>query len=471
MIKNLVPSLALALMASPLVAQQTVDLETRKQILDLESQIRLLYQEKSYDKVIPAAEKLLELNPENEMAQRHIRMAEQVLNTVSELPIISQSTDAAALIKNRIAQGHFGELDLKEGDISFNITLDGSVLETDSPVYLVSPGDEVFLGVSVDYNRPALDTASGSSIDDTAIFRQTSYREAIWESSQDDYLRQGRDEFSIHWSPGASWGKVSTLTVSLAQLQIHRPATLTASPDKTAPASLLTGERSIFLLSGLAYDRNGDGLLSGQNIGIYPNEKGPGAPNIIKDRAELYIPPDTFYPSDTTSRKLMVTDYLTLGDITPPAFPDENEEMRLVALSVRLLNFLDQFEEVLIEKGEDPEDIKILRGFVSPTERRRLERQSVLLAEFTRFQYGDAVAMILDSSEDSTTPELKDINGDGTATIEDIEALAAWAKETMDQLGIYGGIGVVQSYEGPGSAKGMPYLHIDLRGWYSPFRE
>ncbi|HMX61548.1 MAG TPA: hypothetical protein PKD58_00605, partial [Candidatus Sumerlaeota bacterium] len=66
---------------------------------------------------------------------------------------------------------------------------------------------------------------------------------------------------------------------------------------------------------------------------------------------------------------------------------------------------------------------------------------------------------------------MTDVTSDGIVDEQDIAKLAAIAKDTMDELQNYGGVGTIAKFEGPGAAAGTPYLHVDLRGWYVGFKE
>jgi len=50
-------------------------------------------------------------------------------------------------------------------------------------------------------------------------------------------------------------------------------------------------------------------------------------------------------------------------------------------------------------RGLDGDDLIVLRGFISPYSRQRLP-QGVALVPFTRYQYGDAVTLIVDADQD-----------------------------------------------------------------------
>lgn len=380
--------------------------------------------------------------------------------------VIAPETDALALVKRAIDSGAFGSLEAQESEVPVLIQVDGQSATKSMMAFLVEPGMPVEISVTA-VKKGDLAQPTTTGFEPGGIFRQTGYHEVYWEAEPDDIIKSLSDN-TISWHSGTTRGRASYLTASVAQLQIVRGAELTASPDNPAPAQLLHGKGGVLLVSGVAFDRNGDGLVDGQNIGIYPNENAEDAPQSVLDRKNLYKPPMTLYRIDDRTRDARITPAMTLGELMPPVFLQEEPAPYYVAVSPRLVEFLRAFEAELSANGLNPEHLEVLRGFVSPTDRRRLERMGVGLAEFTRFQYGDAVALVYTANDDH---KIDDINGDANGDVGDIDTLADLAKTTMDKIDKFGAVGVVKSYEGPNPDTETPYLHVDLRGWYTRFRE
>jgi hypothetical protein len=126
------------------------------------------------------------------------------------------------------------------------------------------------------------------------------------------------------------------------------------------------------------------------------------------------------------------------------------------------------FEANLESRGLRANRLLVIRGFVSPTDRLRLQSQGENMAAFSRFLYGDAVALVYSEGDE---PIMGDFDGNGTVDVQDVQALADLAKATMDDLGMLGGLGIASRFPGTGPNNGQPYLHVDLRGFYAPFRE
>jgi hypothetical protein len=384
-------------------------------------------------------------------------------------PADAPSQPALEAATTAIAHGAFGKVEAQTTDVPLTITVNGTPAEQLGAVFLVEPGDEVRLRAEL----PAIPSTSPAAPPDGRLspgtFRQTRYQEIIWQGEADDIINPGPDG-SVLWSPGTIKGKVSYVTASLAALEVERAATA----EYPVKAPLRSGKAGVVLVAGVPFDRNGDGLLYGQNIGIYPNERGASAPDLVKENAARYTPPATFFKLDDRTSAARLTPRFTLGELAPPVFPEAAAagQARYVTVSPRLTRFLTAFEEKLTAAGLKPANLVVLRGFVSPVERQRLDQRGVRLAEFTRFQYGDAVALVYtDPAKAENGPYMADVDANGTIGQEDVEKLSGLARDVMEELKIYGGVGVVAKYEGPGPGTASPYLHVDLRGWLAPFKE
>lgn len=386
------------------------------------------------------------------------------------IDVLAPDTSASSQVEQLVIKGAFGPLTLTQSEAQVAFTVNSEKITSPDRIILAPPGRTIHLTASLLPTNKSLDEKQ--SFDDRGLFRQTNHEEIVWEAEVDDLLRSSKDN-TLVWRSGSNSGRSSYVTASISQLQIHRSAQLAASPGETAPAILTNGKAGILLLPGVPFERNGDGLLQGDNIGIYPNERGKTAPAVVNTHQKSYTPPPAFYRIDERVSSSKITANLTVGDLMPPLFNSGQKEARFVAISPRLITFLIAFEEKLASKGLEPQKLLALRGFVSPTDRMRLERQGIYLSEYTRFMYGDAVALVYDPKIETTDkrripPIMGDVDGDGKTTLEDAQLLAQLAKETMEETGIWGGVGAVAKFEGPGASKGTPYLHLDLRGWYTP---
>jgi hypothetical protein len=218
-------------------------------------------------------------------------------------------------------------------------------------------------------------------------------------------------------------------------------------------------QASVRMLPGVNFDRDGSGLIDEVVVGVYPNEFGNDAPTIVRRTPDTYRPPGIFYRLDESTATLSLSEHLTMGSLCPPVFESESA-LRYVAIDPRLPDFWEALRHQAASAGSNPNGLKILRGFVSPNERQRLERLGVQLASFTRYQYGDAIAVIHDENGDF---RMDDLDGDGQVTLDDAGVLAGWARAAMATASVSGGIGLEGAFEGPNHL-GTPYLHIDLRG-------
>lgn len=393
------------------------------------------------------------------------------LPAAAQMPTEAPDVRPERWIESAIKDGCFGALDLDQESMTVEIYVDGDDGLLSEEVILSRAGEPVRL--RAEWDLPQM-PPTGGGLDDKGLFRQSGHFEVLWAAEPQDTLASDSSG-AITWRSGRRDGTASWVSANVSSVQANSGATSIASPDLPTPGVMASGTDGVLIIPSVTFDRAGDGILQGQNIGIYPSETASSAPGIVQERAALYRPPTDFYRIDNKSADAKLTEHLTLGELMPAVFEEEDtrgEQVRFAALSPRLISFMKAFESALESRDIDPANLKVLRGYVSPTDRRRLERRGVLLAEFTRYQYGDAVGLVIDSE---STPQqqrwMDDLNNDGAANIEDAEVLAAIAKDVMDELGIYGGVGVSASYEGPGPAAGSPYLHVDLRGWYVTFRE
>jgi len=207
------------------------------------------------------------------------------------------------------------------------------------------------------------------------------------------------------------------------------------------------------------YDRNGDGVLGNTVIGIYPDELSENAPAPVQRNKDAYLPPTDFYEITPETEDKFISKYARLGEFAPETV--ETDSNRMAAIDFELLKVWDAFHDDMKELGYDINGPRILRGYVSPQDRMRMQRLGIELAEFTRFQYGDAIAVIYDQNKDY---RMDDLNEDGKIDVEDARALSEIIRDTMSENNLYGGVGVSSSFEGPNHI-GTPYVHVDLRGW------
>ncbi|MDK2972307.1 MAG: hypothetical protein PWP23_2062 [Candidatus Sumerlaeota bacterium] len=270
------------------------------------------------------------------------------------------------------------------------------------------------------------------------------------------------EEGELAWLPDPD-GSPAQVTARAAQWSDNGAAS--GSTTATADSVPWQGERSIVLLPAVAYNRDGDGTLSGTIIGIYPNELDPAAPGPVARNPQDYAPPKWFHRLDEQTRDLALSPHATLGTLNPAVL--DGEGTRFVAIDADLITLWESLHAVVARERQGASGLRVLRGFVSPHERQRLERLGVALAPFSRFQYGDALAIVIDTNRDF---RMDDLNGDGTISIADAELLAEMTRTALEEAGLAGGIGIAASFEGPNNI-GTPYVHVDTRGWNLTWRE
>ncbi|MCX7017145.1 MAG: hypothetical protein NTW86_32045 [Candidatus Sumerlaeota bacterium] len=232
-----------------------------------------------------------------------------------------------------------------------------------------------------------------------------------------------------------------------------------AKGDAKAGESEDQAEAAIELNVCVLYPFNAekDEAIEGYPIGVYPNPAAPDAPSIVKDNAELYAPPKWFIQVTPATAKLKVSPSFTLGEFSPF---EEAGKTHFIALEPRLVAFLEALRLAVQAESPQPRPIRILRGFLSPNDRARLETVGVKYAVYTRNQYGDGASIIVDGNGDGL---IDDLDGDGKITSNDADVLADICEETQDRLRLFGGIGVMRGRKDP-KLPDTPYVDVDLRG-------
>ncbi|MGF1573153.1 MAG: hypothetical protein ACFCU1_08785 [Sumerlaeia bacterium] len=323
---------------------------------------------------------------------------------------------------------------------------------------------------SVAYSQTVIHTLNSESDNLQLLPAKEFYRfESPLQIDQPDTLPQPAAEvelnqnLTVRWSTTAGFLKPQSMTI-IDWYPDPENALATIANMQSQNAGEFT-TRSVRVLVPSLYNAFGDGVLNGYVVGLYPNQRSENAPSPVLRNTDSYAPPAEFYPLDSTTSSLAVTPYKTLGELSPPPMP--GSESRYIAVTPQSLEFLKHLETMLQEKGAKPQSIKILRGYISPQERMRMERLGIQLAEFTRFQYGDAFALIIDENDDF---KFDDLNADGTVDLADVEVFSAQVKQLMVEKGFAGGLGLCAEFEGPDHL-GTPYLHLDLRGWNLTWRE
>lgn len=326
------------------------------------------------------------------------------------------------------------------------------VPDGETRVYLLPSGTRALLHAIPP--APRTSPAPAARSEGTRVIEESVRSTERWETASASLHRQ--EPGTVLWLPGPD-GEMGRVTL-----------TSTVERESDAPeaeARTETRSATVTLLPALYFDRDGDGTLGGTVIGIYPNERASGVPGPVARNPRSYAPPTSFFRLDETTSNLPVARRARFGDFHPEVFSGDGP--RYVAHDPRLADFWDALAEEVSDAGRNWSSLRILRGYVSPQERLRLERMGIQLAEFSRYQYGDALAIIYDNNQNH---RMDDLNGDGVVDREDAAVLAEWVENAMRTAGLAGGIGVASSFEGPNHI-GTPYVHADLRGWFDRWRE
>ncbi len=223
------------------------------------------------------------------------------------------------------------------------------------------------------------------------------------------------------------------------------------------------GDFSIYFLIPYPFDRSGKGIIEGYPIGIYPDEESLTVKAYISQHREHYHPPEYFIKVTPETSTLHISEHFRLGDFSPLS---DKGQTHFIALDLRALKRLEAVASRLSQQGIPGENIKILRAFISPNELQRLRLKGLVLANFTRYMYGDAVAFIVDADGDN---RMDDLNGDGIIDIQDADVLANIIEQIERQTREYGGVGVYGSLKDP-VLPDTPYVQFDLRGFRSRWR-
>ena len=206
------------------------------------------------------------------------------------------------------------------------------------------------------------------------------------------------------------------------------------------------------------FDRGGSGVLAGYAIGVYPDEKARDASPYVQRHVEIYAPPEWFIRVTPETEGLRVSEHFRLGDFSPPS---ERGKPHFIALKPELVRFLESIQEQLREEHGDAARIAILRSYLSPNERQRLVQKGARYTAFTRYQYGDAAAIV--AVVGGAERVMADLNRSGAVDSADAEALADLVARVKTEAKVRGGLGVVAKPVEP-NWPDTPFVVVDLRG-------
>lgn len=206
------------------------------------------------------------------------------------------------------------------------------------------------------------------------------------------------------------------------------------------------------------FDPEGPGIIEGYPIGVYPRETGPNVKAVVASHRDRYKPPKWFVAVTSETAELRVSEHFRLREFVPDA---PKGETVYFPYNPQLTEALEAIRAELVTSGVRTPRIRILRGYVSPHEAERLRRQGISMLTWNRYQYGDAVLVIVDKEFDD---KMDDLNGSGSVDDADVRIVATVIRRVQDRLKMPGWIGVY-SKRPDNTLPETPMVGFDLRGW------
>jgi hypothetical protein len=208
------------------------------------------------------------------------------------------------------------------------------------------------------------------------------------------------------------------------------------------------------------FDAEGQGVIEGSPIGVYPNENAKEVKAVIADHRDRYRAPRWFVAVTSATRELFVSDHFRLREFVPSAPKDATTFFPYNANLCRALEAV--VADLKTSETAEPH-LRILRGFVSPYEAERLRRAGARLLTWNRYQYGDGVLVV---ANDNASEKMGDLNRDGKVDVRDAEKLARVINGVQKRLGLPGWSGVYA--ERPDKTlPETPMVGFDVRGWWT----
>lgn len=206
------------------------------------------------------------------------------------------------------------------------------------------------------------------------------------------------------------------------------------------------------------FDRDGNGVIEGYPIGLYPNENDAKVREPVLSHRESYRPPKYFIKVTPENAASPISRHFTLGDFSPAG---EKGKTHFIAIDPSLVKRLEDLLAALKENGVKVNTFKILRGFIPPNGVELMRRKGIEIAQFSRTIYGDSCIFIIDENGDGL---MDDITGDGKADQADFEVIAGLVTKIEDSTRLFGGLGFSPTFKDPGF-KDTPNFQMDTRGW------
>jgi hypothetical protein len=316
---------------------------------------------------------------------------------------------------------------------------------------LVKPGDELVFEVGL--NLSESDEKSGAPMDGKSDFGG---RHVI-ESSRRVELGTTGGTVKSFTPDSFSWTapeKPGLQILSVEVSQNYKSEGASGGPSDHSKS--LLGRQNIAVMVQYPYTRT-ESLIETYPIGLYPDENAPSVPGAVSRDPSRYAPPQWFVKVDNQTKDYLLSENFTLGDF---ASPSERDTTHFVAIEPDLIDYLEAVYAKVKQRFGEGAHLKILRSYLSPLERQRLDQKGASYTPFSRFQYGDAAALVVDLDGSG---KLGDLNNDGRVDREDANVLADILDEVKNDLKLRGASGVVDR-PSESSMPESPYAVVDLRG-------
>ncbi len=217
-------------------------------------------------------------------------------------------------------------------------------------------------------------------------------------------------------------------------------------PSARASLVIATNDASIrlklFVLT--PFDPARASAIDGFQIGQYPSQTTiSGVP---------YVAPRGLLKITEATQDMFVSPHFRLRQFL---CKQEGGWPKYIVPNEKLYGYLEKILAQVKEKGLAIDTLHIMSGYRTPFYNARIDN-----VDYSRHIYGDAADIFIDADGDGT---MDDLNGDGSANIEDAELFAVWIREALTSSSaepLPGGLGVYaeRSWRGP-------FVHFDIRGF------
>lgn len=271
-------------------------------------------------------------------------------------------------------------------------------------------------------------------------------RGIIWESP----LRSGAETIELQWL-------------------LERTLVDQTTPEvrRDLHTGKLQGTNTLTALVRYPFSAADQTSIEGYAIGVYADPDMPNVADVspfVAENKDRYRPPQWFVKVDAKTALMNVSPHFTLGDFSPAL---DRGKTHFIALDYRLVDRLEALLKKVQEKHPQVKSLRILRAFLSPVHRDLYRVRGIDITTFSRYLYGDAAVIIVDADNNGV---MDDLNGDGQSNIGDAEWLETLLGDLERESGVYGGVGVMDKFDGPEHETATPCVMIDTRGVRSRWR-